>query len=151
MRTVWAAVTLAAISLAACGNIASHLGEPTSGTSTVGARPERLAATNSSAFLGDWGPIASYSAANDWLVRFTEDGRVSVKGPGMVARGTYAADGANAQASYAERDGGAPNDPEKMTGYFSLSSDGKELTFKTGIKDDAPVHLNRIDIRQTFR
>lgn len=148
MRTVWAAVTLAAISLAACGNIASHVGE-----STSGARPERLARSpvQNNAFVGDWGPIAEYSAANNWLVRFSEDGRVSVQGPGMIARGTYVASGDRAQANYTERDGGVPSETSKITGYFALSPDGKELILQTGIKDDAPVRLNRIDIRQTSR
>lgn len=109
--------------------------------STSGVRPERLAHVRNS-FAGDWGPGAGY-VANDWIVRFASDGRVSVMGPGMTARGTYVASGSRAEATYEARDGKAPTAEKLRHGDFALSKDGTELTFTTGIPDDPPVHLVR--------
>jgi hypothetical protein len=110
---------------------------------TAGSRAQLLeprAETNR--FVGDWGPGAGY-VANDWIVRFSADGRVSVRGPGMTGRGTYVASGGLAHVSYSARDGGAVN-LDLLHGDFSLSPDGQELTFTTGLPNDPPVHLRRI-------
>ncbi|WP_144241261.1 hypothetical protein [Fimbriimonas ginsengisoli] len=102
-----------------------------------------MAQTAPNRFQGDWGPGPGY-VANDWIVRFTGDGRVSVKGPGMTARGEYVASENAAEAIYAHRDGRKPTDESLRSGIFSLSPDGRELTFTTGLPNDPPVHLVRV-------
>lgn len=101
-----------------------------------------VASDRANEFVGDWGPGPEY-LANDWLVRFTPDGKLSVKGPGMTARGTYVASGNLASAAYAVRDGGRAS-ASQMHGEFSLSPERDELTFSTGLPNDAPVHLVRV-------
>ncbi|AIE87353.1 hypothetical protein OP10G_3985 [Fimbriimonas ginsengisoli Gsoil 348] len=62
----------------------------------------------------------------------------------MTARGEYVASENAAEAIYAHRDGRKPTDESLRSGIFSLSPDGRELTFTTGLPNDPPVHLVRV-------
>lgn len=107
---------------------------------TAGGRAQRLVLQNANnRFVGDWGPISSY-VANNWIARFTPDGRMSIEGPGLTARGFYVAHGSYAEVNYRWRDGMEPSDASTAHATYHLSPNG-ELTFSTGVKEDPPVHL----------
>lgn len=124
--------------------VAGMLGCRTATQNMNAGRPERFTQqAPSNLFLGDWGPEPGY-VANDWLVRFTSDGRMSVEGPGLTARGYYVPNGRIARVNYFARDGEAPQVSKLSQGVYTLTTNGNELTFTTGIAEDPPIHLRRV-------
>jgi len=109
---------------------------------TSGSRAQRLDFKGgSNPFVGDWGPISSY-VANNWVARFTNDGRMSIEGPGLTARGFYIARGSTAEVNYRWRDGKEPSDATTAHATYQLSNG--EMIFSTGVKNDPPVRLRMI-------